>query len=176
MLKRLKEGDRAILFKREDYLEEKVDLAAYSGKKVLLTFLRGTSCPFCLGRTKELFRNHDALKEKGIEVIAVVASDKATIQSTSKDNSAPCPIVPDLAQDVFKQYGMHPMQSITLSRMVWTLSVVQEFFNRFTNNITLSKPSFLSADFLLDEDQRVLKAYYGKFLGDHMSIEESLDV
>lgn len=43
---KLKKGDKAIGFKTEDILGNKIDLEEFRGKKVLLSFYRGASCPF----------------------------------------------------------------------------------------------------------------------------------
>ena len=65
---KLKDKDEAIDFEATDYLGNKIQLFGYAEKKVLLTFFRAASCPFCNMRVNELITNYSKFEENEIGV------------------------------------------------------------------------------------------------------------
>ena len=59
---RLKRGEKVPLFSINSYNGEDVELLKLEGSKVLLSFFRGASCPFCNMRIRELISRYDDFK------------------------------------------------------------------------------------------------------------------
>jgi len=168
------ENDKSVNFSGNDYLGKEVQLSNFSGKKVLLTFLRGTSCPFCLGRIKELVKRHEELKKNGIEVIAIIAAKQEDVARYSTKNSAPFPIIPDPEQEIFKKYGISTSNFILMKAMMRPMLMMKAMMQNFNGMTFLFEPSLLPADFFIGENQRIEKLKYGTFLGDHLSLKDIL--
>ncbi|WP_372630872.1 redoxin domain-containing protein [Cohnella sp.] len=53
---KLKQGQKAPLFSTPDALGYTIDLNAYQGHKVMISFYRFASCPFCNLRIQHLLK------------------------------------------------------------------------------------------------------------------------
>ncbi len=173
-MRKLKVGEPSPQFSASDYLGTKIDLIDYRGKKVVISFLRGTTCPFCLARVKKLIKRNDELNNKGFSVINIVAAEKLEIVNSSKKNSAPFPIIPDPNEEVFEKFGILKVNFILLKVMFRPLLMIKVMMKNFSSMNFLFENSLYPADFVLDEEQNIVNVYYGKHLGDHLSIDDIL--
>ena len=73
-MKQIKSKDTAVHFIGKDINGNKIDLNDYKGQKVLLTFFRVATCPFCNMAVRDLINGSEALEQKGIKVIALFSS------------------------------------------------------------------------------------------------------
>ena len=58
--------DTALHFIGQDLNGKSIDLNDYKGQKVLLTFFRVATCPFCNMAVRDLITNYESLQKKGI--------------------------------------------------------------------------------------------------------------
>jgi len=102
----LKEGDKAPVFKGIDQNGNKISLADYKGKKVVLFFYPEDDTPTCTIQACNLRDNYALLKQHGFEVIGVSPDDDTptcTIQACNlRDNYAL------LKQHGFEVIGVSP--------------------------------------------------------------------
>lgn len=172
---KLKNNDKAIDFSVSDYLNNQVTLSDYKGKKVLLSFFRGAACPFCNMRVRELINNYPKFEEKGIVIIAFFASTKEEINEYAGKQKAPFAIIPDPTLKFYTKYGVEQSPFGMLKTMLKPLKMLKMMQSGFFNLKSGKDKPIVPADFLIDENQMILKTYYGKDFGDHMSIEDILN-
>lgn len=119
-----------------------VSLADFAGKDILLIFLRGTWCPYCILQLNVLRENFEQLEEANIAIVAVICQSQLTVRMFLQGNPLPFPLLCDGSRAVAKAYGTHYFLS-------------HEGFN-------LSHPAL----FILDKNQSVTFAHVGKSMSD----------
>ena len=67
-MKKIEKNTLAIEFTSVDYLGKSIDLNDYKGKKVLLSFFRGASCPFCNLRINQLINQFSDFEKQEIQI------------------------------------------------------------------------------------------------------------
>mgnify|MGYP001566022116 CR=1 FL=1 len=171
---KLQINNKAIDFSVSDYLNNQVTLSDFKGKKVLLSFFRGAACPFCNLRVRELINNYPKFEEKGIVIISFFASSKEEIYEYAGKQDAPFPIIPDPTLKFYTKYGVEQSSLGMLKVMLKPMQVIRMMFSGFFNLKSSKDKPIIPADFLIDENQIIQKAYYGSDFGDHINIQELL--
>jgi thioredoxin-dependent peroxiredoxin len=171
-MSKIKNNELAIQFEIKDYLDNKISLYDYRGKKILVSFFRDASCPFCNIRLNQLIKNHKAFQENKIEIIAFFASSKKEILKYAGKQQAPFPIIPDPNLRIYKMYGVEESFKAKLSTMVNPKKVFNAMSSKFFNFKSFTAKNIVPADFLISENLTIIRAYYGKDFGDHISIEK----
>ncbi|NJM94212.1 MAG: AhpC/TSA family protein [Cytophagales bacterium] len=155
-----------------------LDLNDYQGKTVLLSFFRFAGCPVCNMRMHELMKNQAALQAKGVEVIAVFESSGETLAEYLKDASIPFPLVSDTSLALYRRYGADEK---SLIKMIRTMTKQQakadmKIGETLYQGKTYPKDGSMTripADFLI-ENGSIKRAYYGRYIGDHIPLQELL--
>lgn len=171
----LKIGDKAIEFNLTDYLGKPINLSDYKGKKVLLSFFRGAACPFCNMRLRELIKKHHDFEMNGIKIITFFASSKELINEYAGKQQPPFPIIPDPNLELYTKYGIEQNSSGMMKTMMKPLKMMQAMTSGFFNMKAAKDKPIIPADFLIDENQIIFKAYYGKDFGDHIAVNDVLE-
>lgn len=174
-MSRIKENDLAIQFEVTDYLDNKISLHDYKGKKVLVSFFRDASCPFCNLRVNQLIKKHKIFQENKVEIIAFFASSKDEILRYAGKQQAPFPIIPDPNLTIYKMYGIEETIGAKLRTMVKPKKVLNAVNSEFFSFKSFATKNIVPADFLINENLTIIKAYYGKDFGDHIPIEEVIN-
>lgn len=164
----------AISFRTEDYLGNSIDLNNYKGKRILLSFFRGASCPFCNLRVHHLIKQQNEFESQGIQIIAIFAASKEEIEQYAGQQMAPFPIIPDPELSLYQKYGIEESHSGMLKAMINPVKMINMMFSEFFNLKSLKDKPLIPADFLIDAEQNIYRTYYGKDFGDHLSIEDIL--
>ncbi len=174
-MNKLKKNNHSIDFIVNDYLGNKVDLIDYKGKKILLSFFRGASCPFCNLRINQLINNYAEFQKNQIEIIVFFSATKEGIFQYAGKQKAPFPIIPDPKLEIYKKYGVEQSSMGMLKAVLKPLKMIQVMTSGFFNMRSMNDKPIIPADFLIDENQTIYKAYYGKDFGDHLQIDEILN-
>ena len=174
-MNKLKLNEAAIDFEINDCSGKAINLKQYKGKKVLLSFFRAAPCPFCNMRIQQLIQNYPKLQENNIEVIALFASTADEIAKYAGKQEAPFPIIPDPKLEVYQKYGIEDSQWGLLKIMLKPLEMMKMMASGFFNVKSMKEKPIIPADFLIDEEQNISLAYYGKDFGDHVPINEVLN-
>ena len=119
-----------------------MSLAAFAGRNVLLLFLRGTWCPYCVAQLRILRDNFGTLQAANVAVVAVVCQSEITVRLSLRAAPLPFPLLCDGSRAVAKAYGTHYLLS-------------HEGFN-------LSHPAL----FIVNEAQTVTFAHVGRGMAD----------
>lgn len=171
----LLKNDNAIDFSVLDYLGNQVTLSDYKGKKVLVTFFRGSACPFCNMRVRELINNYPKFEEKGIVIIAFFTSSKEEISEYAGKQNAPFSIISDPTLKFYTKYGVEQSKWAMFKTMLNPIKMVNMMTSGFFNLKSSKDKPIVPADFLIDEHQIIQKAYYGSDFGDHINIQKILN-
>ena len=154
-----------------DFMGNTVSLSEYKGKKILLSFFRGASCPFCNLRVHELIKRHDDFEQKGLHIITVFMADAKEIQQYAGKQFPVFPVIPDSKSAVYKKYGIESSVIGMFKAMLRIETMVKMMMGGFFNmNSTTDKT--LPADFLIDENGKIYQVYYGTDYGDHIDLNE----
>lgn len=174
MKRKIAPNQPAISFRTEDYLGNSIDFNNYKGKRILLCFFRGASCPFCNLRVHHLIKEYSEFESQGIQIIAVFAASKEEIAQYAGQQEAPFPIIPDPGLSLYKEYGIESSHLGMIKAMINPSKMIHMMFSKFFNLKSLKDKPLIPADFLIDAEQNIYRTYYGKDFGDHLSIEDIL--
>ncbi|MBX2842351.1 MAG: AhpC/TSA family protein [Flammeovirgaceae bacterium] len=161
-------------FETQDYLGNNISLADYKGKKVLLTFFRYASCPFCNMRMQLLIRNTEKLKNAGVEVLVLFASSSNQIKKYAGKQNPPFPILPDPNRKIYKDYMINSSAMGMLKTMGNMKVMMKMMASGFFSFDSLPREALLPADFLIDENQVIADSFFGTDFSEHMDIEKIL--
>lgn len=168
---KLEKGKKAIDFRTKDIFDNPVDLESYKGNKILLTFYRGASCPFCNLRVHSIIKQMENFNVKGLKVLAFFMSDKEEILKYVGKQKAPFPIIADPQKKYYTLYGLEKSFIGKIKAMLRMKTMMEIFSNGFFNLNALKDDNTLPADFLINKNSEIELAYYGKDFGDHLDIE-----
>ena len=136
---------------------EKLALADYRGRPVLMIFYLGTGCTHCMEQLSAFAPMYEKYQEAGIDIVAVstdsVEGLKFTYQISDDDaeNPFPFPLVSDEGLEVFKKYRAYDdFEEMTLHG---TFLIDGKGKMRWQD---IGFEPFMSAEFLLGECERLL--------------------
>ena len=102
----LKEGDKAPVFKGIDQNGNKISLADYKGKKVVLFFYPEDDTPTCTIQACNLRDNYALLKQHSFEVIGVSPDDAKSHKKFEKKFNLPFTLIADPKHSILEKYGV----------------------------------------------------------------------
>jgi peroxiredoxin Q/BCP len=102
----LKEGNNAPAFKGIDQNGNKISLADYKGKKVVLFFYPEDDTPTCTIQACNLRDNYALLKQHGFEVIGVSPDDAKSHKKFEKKFNLPFTLIADPKHSILEKYGV----------------------------------------------------------------------
>lgn len=176
---RLKVGQAAPLFTVTDITGRPVSLAAYAGRKVMVSFARAAVCPLCNVRLAHLIYRYPQYQAQGMAFIAFFESSVENAQYYLDRLRCPFPLVADLRRQIYTLYGLETLMLGT-ARGTLRRGVYREARQRDLGIASLLR-GFLAmdgakfrmpAEFLLGPDLRVQRAYYAKDAGDFLTFAE----
>jgi len=173
-MKNLKAGTAAIPFQGTDLNGNQIDFKDYKGQKILLSFFRKAACPFCNMGLQELIKRHKEFEKKGIKVITLFASSKEDVLKYAGKQNPPFPIIPDQDFMIYEKYGVEVSYLGMLKTMLNPFQNFKAMTGGFFSLKTMTEEPVIPADFLIDENQKIHKAYYGKDYDDHIPVSEIL--
>ncbi|PIQ16388.1 MAG: hypothetical protein COW67_03400 [Flavobacteriales bacterium CG18_big_fil_WC_8_21_14_2_50_32_9] len=171
----LKKNDKIIDFELTDYLGNRIKSSDYKGQKVYLSFFRGASCPFCNLRVHQLIKNYSKFEANKIQIITFFAATKEEINKYAGKQNAPFTIIPDPNSEIYQKYNIQQSSLGMIKTMMNPVKMMKVMFSKFFNLNSIKEKPILPADFLIDENQLIYKAYYGSDFGDHLTFEEILN-
>jgi len=162
------------VYSSEDGKDDTLKTSALKGKKILLTFNRYVSCPLCNFRTHELLEKYDSLKQNGFVIISVYESTRETLKQYTTQEEIPFIMIADPDETLYKQFKVQKnwFKSFT--------GLFRDYRRKHSGGKKLFKSNYereghlnrIGADFLIDENGIIKVAYYGRFVGDHLPVEE----
>src|SRR5690606_21504217 len=139
-------------------------------RRTLLCFFRDAACPFCNFRIYELTSHHRDLARLGLDIVAVFGSTREEVKRFVARHPRPFRVVADpdsRAHDIYRiERSLWGKLRAILTRIPTLLRGL-----RMVGLAGLRTNNLLPADFLIDEEGRIVEAYYGRDAGDHIPIE-----
>ena len=168
----IKAGDKVQNIVLPSITNEMFDTSQLKGKRYMISFLRFASCPFCNLRIHQLVYRH---KEFGNDftIVAIFDSPHDNLVRHAGKHQSPFPILADPENFYYKAFGVRKSVTGLLKGMIFRFPTLVKGMLRGYIPLTI-KGSLITmpADFLIDENGRISKAYYGKDEGDHLDIDE----
>lgn len=176
---RLKVGDTVPVRVFSDVRGQPLDLSAYTGQRVLLTFFRYVGCPVCNVRAHELMEQHKKLEAAGIRVIAIYQSSPELLLSFEDTEGIPFSVVADPDGVLYKQFAVRKSFFGLVGSMLKkdVRAKAKQGESLYAAGAPPKRDGALTrlpADFLISPDGKVLRAHYGKHIADHIPLQELL--
>lgn len=141
----------------------------YRGQKVLLTFLRYATCPFCTIRYQQLINELPKYEKQGLRMLVVFESSPEYIREYLSRRGLPFPVIPNPDGELYRLYQVeHSMGGLMLG-MFRLPSLIRAMLDPL---FRMARPDSsitrIPADFLIDEGGVIAESYYGRDIGDHI--------
>jgi peroxiredoxin len=169
---RLKRGEKAPLFSVNSYNGEDIELLRFEGSKVLLSFFRGASCPFCNMRVRELISRYDEFQKNNLKVLCFFNATSEEIALNAGNQNPLFPIISDSKGKIYKLYRIELSRKGMFWVMINPLKMIKMMFSGFFNTKSLKDEPIIPADFLINEHGLIHEAHYGKDFGDHIATDK----
>jgi peroxiredoxin Q/BCP len=179
MIKTLTAGMMAPEFTTEDIFGTPIDLKAYAGKGVLLSFFRNGACALCNLQVHRLIQKYPEYHAQGLDIIAVFESPRESVLQHVGKQDAPFPIIADPEAKLYDLYGLESSEEKVLAPVEGAEKEHRESLVREASALGYAlQPEEgsnffrLPADFLIGPDQRLAAALYVDIVGHHISFDE----
>lgn len=167
---RLKPTDSAPRFSLTDIHGNRIAVPM-TGRRVMLSFYRYASCPFCNLRIHELGKRAEAYRAQGLELIAVFQSSAEKITHYAGRQNSPFPIIADPERRLYKLYGLESSwRGMGVAFLRRPGEIARAFAKGFLPGSMEGEMHRLPADFIIDKEGILLGCYYGHDIGDHLPL------
>lgn len=163
-------GQKAPNFEVTDIYGEKYSMESLRGKKVLLSFFRDATCPFCNLRVHELTKKYPELKEKGLVMLAFFNSPRDRIIRFVGKKSRPFPMIADSEKRIYDLFFVKTSVTGFLRGMFFRIpSMIKAMLLGYPPRI-VHDIAQMPADFLIGPDSTIKGFYYSKDPADHIPL------
>ncbi|RAH16318.1 MAG: hypothetical protein CMB56_000875 [Methanobacteriota archaeon] len=148
------------------------NMSDYKGKRVILTFFRFSTCPFCNIRINRIIKKWNEFPEDTV-MVGVFHAKIGELTKRMNKHNPPFTIVADETYEFFRKNSV--MKSFL--RFMWgavrsPITFMQATLKGyFPMTMSLSKLSIIPVDILIDENGKVFEAHYCKDTVDHLPID-----
>src|SRR5215212_3426158 len=179
----IQSGTPAPVFHAVDLFGNSVDLDAYRGTPLLLSFFRNAACALCNLRVHQLIERYADLQRAGLAIVAIFESPAESMRQYVGKQDAPFPIIADPQAQLYTLYGVESSEAKIAATM--GMSATQQVIGAAAaQGFQLTEEAgsnFLRmpADFFIGADGVVLEAHYADYVWDHLPfarIEELLGI
>jgi len=102
----LQEGDKAPSFTGKNANGNKISLADYKGKKLVLYFYPQDDTPTCTVQACNLRDNDALLRKQGFSIVGISPDDEKSHLKFEKKFSLPFPLIADPGHTIIDRYGV----------------------------------------------------------------------
>ena len=155
-----------------DIENQPLSLQLMRGTPVLLSFLREVNCGFCNRRIRELKEGADALREQGLQVIAIIAGSEETVREYAEREQLRFRIIADPGGSLHQRFGLRRSTSGVFRAMTRVRTVAELAAQGELGMSTVLGEPLLPGDFVLHNDGTIARAHYGADLGDHLPLSK----
>lgn len=159
-------------FTSYDLYDMAINSQQLRGKKVLLSFYRYASCPFCNLRFHALSQKQAEWQAKGLVTLAVFQSPKTSILEYAGKEPSPITIIPNPERDLYRLYGVEGSWKGFVTGALQLGTFAKALKEGHLPGKIEGDMNMIPADFVIDEQGKILLAYYGKDISDHVEIAE----
>ncbi|HET9032896.1 MAG TPA: redoxin domain-containing protein [Dokdonella sp.] len=166
---RLTAPSRAPSLEMTDIYDQPVIIGS-GQRRTLLCFFRDAACPFCNFRIYELTNQHEGLAKLGLDIVAVFSSSRDEVKRFVARQRRPFMVIADPDSRAHELYGIERSFWRKLRAMLTRIPTLLKGM-RIVGMAGLNTNNLMPADFLIDEQGRIVEAYYGSDAGDHIPFE-----
>ena len=141
-----------------------------NGRRLLLSLFREANCPFCNFRVYDLSNNYPNLSDLGLDIVAVFKSDRADVLEFIARRPRPFRMVADPEGKAHEAFFVSRSMWGKFKAMMFRMPALMSGMS-MVGIRGMATGSLMPADFLIDEQGKVVEAYYGKDAGDHIPME-----
>jgi peroxiredoxin len=141
-----------------------------TGRRTLLSFFRDAACPFCNFRIYELTHHHASLAALGLDIVAVFGSTQNEVLRFVARHPRPFRVAADPLGASHARYGIERSLWRKLRAIVTRVPTLIRGL-RIVGLAGLDTNNLMPADFLIDEEGRIVEAWYGRDAGDRIPLE-----
>jgi peroxiredoxin len=138
--------------------------------RTLLCFFRDPACPFCNFRIYQLTSRHQQLASHGLEIIALFSATADDVKRFVAQHPRPFPVIADPTSAAYDAYRIEHSRWAKLKAIITRLPTLLKGLG-LVGMAGLKTNNVVPADFLIDEDGKIVEAYYGRDAGDHIPFE-----
>lgn len=142
----------------------------FKGKKILVSFVRGSWCPFCNVEMGHLLAYYEELQKKGIEVVVISPMNIDALQEWKKEMNIPFHIVQDKDVRLGKALGIDFELQDFVQPYYEALGIDLKKINEAEKAELV-----LPAVYLLDEQGVVTYRYMDVNYGDRLDLKEVME-
>ena len=172
MSMRIEAGDKAPDLVLPSIDGTEFEMSAMKGKRVIFTFFRFSTCPFCNIRIDNILKRWGEFHEDTVMVGVFDAKIDELTRRMGK-RGIPFTVVADETYQTYLDNGVEKsFARFMLGAMKSPLTMVKATLKGYIPmTLSLSKMSTLPVDMLIDEDGTVVEAHYCKDTVDHLPID-----
>lgn len=152
------------------------NMSDFKGKRVILTFFRFATCPFCNIRINKLIKRWNEFNNDTI-MVGIFDANLPELKKSMLKHNPPFIIVADNTYQVFlKNDVKKSFFRVLFAPIRAPLTTLQALINGYIPlTLSISKLSTLPVDVLIDENGIVTEAHYCKDTVDHLPIDKLID-
>ncbi|MFX0075541.1 MAG: redoxin domain-containing protein [Candidatus Hermodarchaeota archaeon] len=115
---KIKEGDKAPLFKIDSYNAGTIDLGELIGKqKIVLIFSRYFGCPICQLDLNILMEKVSDIRSKGAKLLYVTQSGEKIAKEYIEKYQIDFPVIPSTKDELYAEYGLGLMTTGAVAKV-----------------------------------------------------------
>lgn len=144
------------------------------GRPTLLAFFRDAACPFCNMQLYKLTQQYEQLSAMGLDIVAVFASTPEEVKKFILARPRPFPVAAEPSGQAYEVYGVQRSFWKKLKAVVLRFPMLLKGLSvlglkgALKGMAGVNTSNIMPADFLIDENGKIVEAYYGKDAGDHI--------
>lgn len=152
-------------------LGEEVQLKnTFKGKRLIVSFLRGSWCPFCNVEVSYLIKNYEKIKSKGVEVILITPQSWSNNEKWSNNAEVPFLLYQDKDNALAKALG------ISFALQDYVIPIYESLgidlkLNNESEEYILPVP----ATYIVDENFNIIYHYFDVDYMNRVNIEDVLE-
>ena len=152
------------------------DLSSYKGKRVILTFFRFDSCPFCNLRVNRIVKRWNEFQEDTV-MVGIFDAKIDKLKKRMAKHKVPFTLVADETYEHFLNNGVQKsFFRVMLAPLKAPITFLETLFRGYVPmTLSISKLSTLPVDVLIDENGKIVEAHYCKDTVDHLPIERLVE-
>lgn len=141
-------------------------------KVVVLSFFRNASCPFCNVRIFEYTQKYKEWAEVGIEVVAIFTSPSHEVKKFVAQHPRPFTTFGDPTMAIYQKYHVEKsFQKLLLGVVKHIPRFIKGCFISRRFNPINPQLSLVPADFIILPNGKVLDAWYGSDVSEHIPLK-----
>ena len=148
------------------------EMSSMKGRRVILTFFRFSSCPFCNIRINRIMKRWDEFPDDAV-MVGVFDAEVSDLAKRMAKHEPKFTIVADESYETFLQNGVSKsVAGLMLAPLRAPLTTLEAMLRGYVPmTMSMSKLSTMPVDVLIDEEGKVVEAHYCRDTVDHLPID-----